>query len=134
MAKILSKSKEYIAWISMKTRCYNVNYKEYHRYWWRWIRICDNRKTFEWFINDMWYAPFKYSLDRIDNNWNYCKENCRWVNYKKQENNRSNNHLFEFNWLSKTLTDWSELIWISRSTLAQRLYVYKRSIEKTLTT
>lgn len=38
------------------------------------------------------------SIDRIDWNWNYCKENCRWADKFTQNNNRSNNILSSDDW------------------------------------
>jgi hypothetical protein len=32
-----------------------------------------------------------YSIDRIDNNKGYCKDNCRWATCKEQNNNKRNN-------------------------------------------
>jgi len=74
------------------------------------------------------------SIDRIDNNSGYSKENCRWTSKKVQAINRRNTHFFEFGGVSNTLTDWAIEFGLNRSTLAQRVYVYKWSIEKALLT
>ena len=44
--------------------------------------------VFENFYKDMGKRPQGKSLDRIDNNGNYCKENCKWSTAKEQSNNR----------------------------------------------
>lgn len=85
----------------IKHRCNNPNDKCYNRYWWRWIKCL--RKTFEDFYNDMHvsyeehyneYWEKNTQIDRIDNDWHYCKENCRWVTVKE---NNPHNHAKEFN-------------------------------------
>lgn len=81
----------------IKARTWNPNHDHYKYYWWKGI-ICE-RECFKEFYNDM-YESFiehanehwlwkKYTqIDRTDNNWNYCKENCKWVTAK--ENNYHN--------------------------------------------
>lgn len=52
--------KEYQAWKSMKNRCYNPNYVNYHRYGGRGIYVCNRWKdSFENFLKDVGKAPSK---------------------------------------------------------------------------
>lgn len=74
------------AWIT--NRCKSERYVQFHNYWWRWIK--NEWKSFDDFYNDMlpWYKPW-LSIDRIDNDWNYCKKNCQWLTVS--ENSRKKN-------------------------------------------
>lgn len=88
----------YSIWWNMKTRCNNPNYDRYKDYGARWIEVCKKWETFEWFYIDMWYNYKKHfiennwdtSIDRIDNDGNYYKENCKWSTCKEQSSNRRN--------------------------------------------
>lgn len=73
----------------MHQRCKHENHRWYKYYWWRWISVCEERENVESFINDM-YPTFQewLSLDRIDVNWNYCKENCRRATNEEQALNK----------------------------------------------
>lgn len=106
-------TKIYSVYASLKQRCNNLNNKNY---WGRWIKCEWN--TFEEFYKDMWDSYKEWlSLDRIDVNWNYCKENCRWATWKVQQNNRRNNRLIEYKWEIKTLSQleelwfWKRIVW-----------------------
>lgn len=84
-------SVEYTTYHQMLARCYNKNNKYYKYYWWRWISVCDKWMiSFKNFYLDMWDRPEWKSIDRIDNDWNYCPENCRRADNKTQRNNQSN--------------------------------------------
>jgi hypothetical protein len=91
----LSRTPFYIAWLNMKARCENTNKKEYKHYGGRGIKVCDKWKNFEIFYEDM-YSSYKrgLTLDRIDVNGNYCKENCRWITIQEQSNNKRSNIMF----------------------------------------
>lgn len=89
----VSRTKEYRTLMAMKTRCYNKNFKRYADYGGRGITICDRwldkRYGYENFIADMGRCPEGLtSIDRIDNNGAYCKENCRWSDQHTQNENR----------------------------------------------
>lgn len=85
----LSKHRLYATWSCMRERCSSDKHPNYHRYGGRGIRICEEWKDdVSKFIEDM-YPSFKegLTLDRIDNEKGYSKENCRWVT--RGENNRN---------------------------------------------
>jgi hypothetical protein len=104
-----TKSKEYAIWQTMKNRCYNPNYEYYHRYGGRGITICDRwLNSFENFYSDMGEKPERYSLDRINNDGNYCPENCRWATQKEQCNNKSNNVFLTIRGKTMSIKEWCE--------------------------
>lgn len=88
----MSYTRTYRSWIKMKERCLNPNHDHYHRYGGRGIKICDRwLLSFENFLEDMGDRPEDRSLDRIDNNNGYEKNNCRWATRIEQNINRGYN-------------------------------------------
>ena len=83
------RSLEYASWAAMKSRCTNPNEIHYERYGGRGISVCDRWQSYEGFLADMGRRPSpQHSLDRINNDANYDKSNCRWATKKEQANNR----------------------------------------------
>jgi len=85
----LSNTPEYRTYKAMLQRCTDKNHQGWIYYGGRGITICDRwLESFENFLADMGTRPTEgYSLDRIDSNGNYCKENCRWATQTEQNNN-----------------------------------------------
>lgn len=120
----------------MKARCTNPNASEYAAYGGRGIVVCEEwAKSFESFME--WSMNNGYSeeltIDRIDPDGNYEPSNCRWIDLKAQENNRTNNRLITFNGETKTLMQWAETLGVYSGTLFYRLKA-GWTVERALTT
>ena len=91
----LSQTPEYNVWMNMKARCSNPNNDHYKYYGGRGIRVCERwRTSFEDFLHDMGSKPAaKHSIDRMNNDGNYTKENCRWATANEQARNKGDNVL-----------------------------------------
>lgn len=85
-----NKTPVYRAWAAMKQRCYNPRCAGYRHYGGRGITVCDRwLQSFANFYEDMGDVPASgYSLDRVDNDKGYSKENCRWATASEQSSNQ----------------------------------------------
>lgn len=85
----MHKSRIYQIWTDMKSRIDNETHKHYSYYGGRGITYCERWKTFEGFYEDMCEGYLdNLTLDRIDSDGNYCKENCRWATHTTQQHNQ----------------------------------------------
>ena len=116
-------SVEYKIWSSIKTRCYVKTHKHYANYGGRNIKMSDDWfNSFEFFLVDMGKRPsLNHQIDRINNNGNYCFENCKWSTRKEQMNNRRNTVYIEYNGIKRPLSEWSMILNIPRGTLRYRV-------------
>jgi len=101
----------------------------------RGIFLCKKWMEFENFFADMGDS-FKegLTLDRIDNNKGYSRDNCRWVTMRENQENRRNNVFITYGDKSMTITRWAEKFGFKRSTLQMRWYKYHWSIKECLLT
>ena len=109
-------NKMYRIWRWIQTRCYNKNDKDYKNYWGRWIKCKWN--NFAEFEKDMlkWYSD-SLEIDRENNEWNYCKDNCRWVTRYYQSRNKRSNRIYKW----KCVTDWCKELDITRNAVYKKL-------------
>ena len=135
----LTGTRFYFKFNNIRMRCNNPLTLNYHRYGGRGIKC--KWKTIVEFKRDMYesylihvkkFGEKQTTIDRIDNNGHYCKENCRWATRKEQARNKSNSRSLTLNGTKKTITDWSKITGVSYKTIVSRLR-YGWSIKKTLT-
>lgn len=114
----------YSIWRGMKSRCYVKSGRTYERYGAKGITIFD-----EW--KDNFLAFYKWSIengykdgltiDRIDGAGNYTPLNCRWATMKEQSCNTRRNVFLTLNGECHTISDWSRITGIKRTTIQARL-------------
>lgn len=134
------KERLYRVFRGMIDRCENTHDPNYHRYGGRGIKVCDEwRNDYsafrKWayengYIEDA--KKYECTIDRIDNDGDYCPQNCRWTNSIVQSNNRSTNRFVEINGECHTLSEWSRLNNIPKDTLLRRINVYHWPLERAI--
>lgn len=143
--KVRSKKEEIRSILSnMKGRCCNTKNKDYKNYGERGITICDRwmgKGGIENFIEDMGYRPIddeikgKYTIDRIDNNKGYYKDNCRWATNdmqalnKRHANNPYNNITYD-NSRKKWIVNIKKVNAGRASTRIDAINIYNNYIDK----
>ena len=128
-----STTNSYGAWNNMIQRCTNPNQTAYASYGGRGIKVCDEWLTFEGFIKDMGMRHKKMTLERINNELGYSKDNCKWATRKEQANNRRTNVKLEYNGSVMTISQWADKVGLKKDVLKARI---ERgwSVERALTT
>lgn len=112
----------YNVWVAMKARCDIPTNKSYKNYGARGIGYSRKWVTFEGFLEDMYenYKPW-LSLDRIDNNKGYSKENCRWADAATQASNTRRNKYVEYQNEKLTVSQLARKFNMKPQTLNHRL-------------
>ena len=118
-----SKTKFYKLWHGMIESCENPTNGSYKNYGAKGIKVCEEWHDYENFKNWALNKGYKegLSIDRIDNYDNYYPENCRWVSFIEQQNNKRNNHYITYNNKTQTMTDWARELGINYQTIIARL-------------
>lgn len=110
----------------IRARCCYKGNKDYMRYGGRWI-------TFDWkdypsFKKDMYKQYLKHkgendstSIERIDVNGSYSKENCKWITMQEQAKNRRTNRYITYKGRTMIIADWARELDTSRQTIRHRL-------------
>lgn len=123
---IKDRKRLYNIWKTMGYRCNNPNFPSYSNYGARGITICRKWQGLSGFHNfrdwsfENGYAE-NLTLDRIDNSKGYSPDNCRWVDEKTQCSNKRTNKYITYKGVRKTITQWSEILGVSRSSFDHRI-------------
>ena len=119
----LSKNTMYMRYRQMIKRCYDEASKEYKNYGNRGIKVCERwLESIENYIDDMGNPPFKdASIDRVNNNLGYSKENCKWATKKEQSENRRTTTMVNINGENLCLSDWSKKLGLNKKAVADRI-------------
>jgi len=124
----------YNCWASMLQRCNNPKDPKYPDYGGRGIKACQRwQDSFENFLSDMGERPEGLTLERIENNNGYYKENCRWATRKEQSNNTRRNHHLTLNGVTMNTTQWGEKLGIDGRTIRARIkkgWSVERALQK----
>lgn len=115
----------YRIWRAMRFRCANAKHTSYPRYGGRGISVCK-----EWDASFLSFAEWAIgagyqedlTIDRIDNDGNYCPENCRWATTHEQTLNKSSKCLVTVDGVTKSVKGWADHTGIIFSTLYRRYH------------
>ena len=117
----MTKSPTQHSWYALKRRCLDSNHPSYPRYGGRGITFDPRWESFDAFVEDMGLRPEGTSIDRLDVDGDYTKDNCVWSSKVTQMNNRSNTKVLEVAGLQLSEAEWSDLLGVRSDVIRKRL-------------
>lgn len=117
----LSHTRTHAIWLNMLDRCQRTTRKDYPHYGGRGIAVCARWLDFATFVADMGEAPVGLSIERLDNDGDYCPSNCIWATRKVQARNKRNTVRITHNGRTMALGDWADEIGVAPLTIWKRL-------------
>ena len=123
----------YQSWSDMRSRCKNRQHARYHNYGGAGIKVCDRWDSFELFKKDMGLKPEGLSLGRKDKREGYNPKNCEWMSYKANNFNKRDTTRLTYAGRTQSIDEWAQEIGIPRSTLSNRIHIFKWPVELALT-
>lgn len=125
---------EYSSWSNMKTRCLNEKSNNFSDWWGRWIKMSNEwEKSFDCFYSDMGKKPHeKSTIDRIDVDGDYCKENCRWADWTTQRENQRRTIYYDIGGFTLTLKGHCRRLDLNYKRVWQRVHRLWWTIEDSL--
>ena len=100
----------------------DANGEQYARYGGRGIKVCKRWDKFENFLADMGNPPKGMTLDRIDNDGDYKKSNCRWATAVEQQSNKSTNRRITLKGKTQTLSQWCRELGLPKGVVSNRIH------------
>lgn len=124
----------YRIWQAMLNRCRNKNQLCFARYGGRGIMVCESWHSFEAFYTDMGDPPPGTSIDRINNDGNYEKKNCRWATVAQQHANKRNSRRLTAFGKTQTVSQWAHEFGLTPNMLFHRIDRQRWGVERAITT
>lgn len=122
-------------WKNMLNRCRNPKSDDYTNYGGRGITVCKEwENSFARFLADMGEKPADATIERVNNDLGYSKDNCVWATRAQQTVNRRVNHRLVFNGETLTISQWASKTGLSKSLLYDRINKLKWPVDAALTT
>lgn len=113
---------EYRVWSGMRYRCLNQNNPAWRYYGAKGVKVCSEWEDFAKFFSDMGPRPgVGFSIDRVDGDGDYSRDNCRWATIYEQNQNRSNVSTLTVWGVTKPTPEWAHEFGLQPQTLRQRL-------------
>ena len=133
----MSHTKIYRIWAGIKNRCYNKRASAYKRYGGRGIKMCDEwLGSFEAFYE--WATAKGYeeglTIERIDNDGDYCPGNCKWIPLPEQALNRRRNRSISYTGETHNLAEWCKVLNLPYSRVHTRINKLGWTFEKAIET
>jgi hypothetical protein len=124
----------YFRWRNMLNRCYWKKSKSFKDYGERGITVCDRwrfgeagKRPFQCFWDDMGDCPDKMTIDRINNELGYSKENCKWSTKEGQIKNRRNTVFVEIDSHKIPLAEYCQKMNLNLGTIRNKICELKIS-------